>query len=70
MSPRHWSSGEMSRWHVKKPLGAKIIRKYAAHEWPGNCLELAGRFADFPLCENDGSTRLPARQLLNWHEGA
>ena len=28
---------------------AEIIRKYAAHEWPKDCLELAGRFADFPL---------------------
>lgn len=30
---------------------AKIIRKYAAHEWPRDCLALAGRFADFPLRE-------------------
>ncbi|MEX8522802.1 MAG: CopG family transcriptional regulator [Leptothrix ochracea] len=29
---------------------ADIIRKYAAHEWPQDCLDLAGRFADFPLC--------------------
>ena len=28
---------------------AEIIRKYAAHEWPKDCLELAGRFSDFPL---------------------
>ncbi len=28
---------------------AEIIRKYAAHEWPQDCIELAGRFADFPL---------------------
>lgn len=28
---------------------AEVIRKYAAHEWPQDCLELAGRFADFPL---------------------
>lgn len=26
-----------------------IIRKYAAHEWPQDCLALAGSFADFPL---------------------
>jgi hypothetical protein len=31
---------------------ADIIRKYAAHEWPRNCLALAGRFADFPLRED------------------
>jgi predicted transcriptional regulator len=30
---------------------AEAIRKYAAEEWPGDCLELAGRFADFPLRE-------------------
>jgi hypothetical protein len=30
---------------------AEIIRKYAAHEWPHDCLALAGRFADFPLRE-------------------
>lgn len=28
-----------------------IIRKYAAHEWPQDCLALAGRFTDFPLRE-------------------
>ena len=31
-----------------------IIRKHAAHEWPHDCLQLAGRFPDFPLSE-DGS---------------
>ncbi len=30
---------------------ADIIRKYAVHEWPQDCLALAGRFADFPLRE-------------------
>jgi hypothetical protein len=30
---------------------AEIIRKYAAHEWPQDCLALAGSFADFPLRE-------------------
>ncbi len=34
---------------------ADIIRKYAAHEWPQDCLALAGRFADFPLREGDGT---------------
>jgi len=28
---------------------AQIIRKYAGHEWPQACLELAGKFGDFPL---------------------
>ena len=32
---------------------AEIIRKYAAHEWPQDCLSLAGRFADFPLREEN-----------------
>jgi hypothetical protein len=35
-----------------------IIRKYAAHEWPQDCLDLAGRFADFPL--RDDSPAQPA----------
>ena len=30
---------------------ADIIRKYASHEWPQDCFDLAGRFADFPLRE-------------------
>ena len=33
---------------------ADIIRKYAAHEWPQDCLALAGRFADFPLRDAAG----------------
>ena len=32
---------------------ADLIRKYAAHEWPQDCLDLAGRFADFPLREDN-----------------
>lgn len=32
---------------------ADIIRKYAAHEWPQDCLALAGRFADFPIRDVD-----------------
>ena len=37
---------------------AEIIRKYAAHEWSKDCLDLAGRFADFPLqgAESDSGT--------------
>jgi hypothetical protein len=34
---------------------AEIIRKYAAHEWPQDCLALAGRFPDFPLREENGT---------------
>ncbi len=34
---------------------ADIIRKYAAHEWPQDCLELAGRFTDFPLQEGNST---------------
>ena len=33
----------------KRRWVADIIRKYAAHEWPQDCLALAGRFADFPM---------------------
>ena len=32
---------------------AEIIRKYAVHEWPQDCLALAGSFADFPLREEN-----------------
>ena len=32
---------------------ADIIRKYAADEWTQDSLALAGRFADFPLREED-----------------
>lgn len=38
---------------------AELIRKYAAHEWPEDCLALAGRFADFPLREETAGS-LPA----------
>ena len=31
---------------------SEIIRKYAAHEWPQDCLAVAGRVADFPLRED------------------
>jgi hypothetical protein len=27
-------------------------------EWPGDCLDLAGTFPDFPLCEEDERTGL------------
>jgi hypothetical protein len=30
---------------------ADLIRKHAAHEWPADCLALAGQFADFPLSD-------------------
>ena len=37
---------------------ADIIRKYAAHEWPQDCLGLAGRFADFPLREESSGAQV------------
>jgi len=40
---------------------SEIIRKYAAHEWPQDCLTLAGRFADFPLRED--SPAAPAADI-------
>lgn len=39
------NSMSKSRWV------AEIIRKFAAQEWPKDCLELAGHFPDFPLSE-------------------
>ena len=30
---------------------ADLIRTYAAHDWPQDCLALAGRFTDFPLSD-------------------
>ncbi|MFT3815636.1 MAG: CopG family transcriptional regulator [Acidovorax sp.] len=42
---------------------AQIIRKYAAQEWPRQCLDLAGRFADFPLCEDQPTAPPDAPRL-------
>lgn len=39
---------------------ADIIRKHAAHEWPKECVALAGKFADFPLSEGSGTNGIPA----------
>ncbi len=39
---------------------AEVIRKHAAHEWPQDCLALAGRFADFPLTDAANMSSLPA----------
>ncbi len=39
---------------------AEIVRKYAAHEWPKRCVELAGRFPDFPLIDTGDADSLPA----------
>ncbi len=36
---------------------AEIIRKYASHEWPQDCVALAGRFADFPLREEGAASQ-------------
>lgn len=41
--------------HVSRWV-ADVIRKHAADEWPQDCLALAGRFAEFPLCD---AGRLP-----------
>lgn len=38
---------------------AELIRRHAAHEWPQDCLDLAGRFADFPLREADAPDAHP-----------
>ena len=34
---------------------SEMIRKYALLEWPRDCLALAGRFADFPLHEENST---------------
>ena len=39
---------------------AELIRKHAAHEWPKECLDLAGKFEDFPLLDADGGSDMPA----------
>ena len=39
---------------------AEVIRKHAAHEWPQDCLALAGRFSDFPLTDATRMGNLPA----------
>ncbi len=36
---------------------AECVRKHAGHEWPKNVIDLAGRFADFPLREDASSGR-------------
>ena len=41
---------------------ADLIRKHAAHEWPQDCLDMAGRFPDFPLRTEDGAN-MPADAL-------
>ena len=44
-------------WRAKSRWVADIIRTYAAHDWPQDCLALAGRFADFPLKEDAPRTQ-------------
>jgi hypothetical protein len=38
---------------------ADLIRTYAAHEWPQECLALAGQFPDFPLREEAPAVNAP-----------
>ncbi len=38
---------------------ADIIRKHAGHEWPQDCIALAGHFGDFPL-RDEGLPPQPA----------
>ena len=38
---------------------SEIIRKHTAHQWPQDCLALAGRFADFPLNDAASVRSLP-----------
>ena len=43
---------------------ADIIRKHAAHDWPQDCLALAGRFADFPLQDQAPTWGTDAPRLI------
>ena len=43
---------------------AEAVHKYAADEWPASCLELAGRFGDFPLREGS----VPAALDREWDD--
>jgi len=45
---------------------AAIIRKHATHEWPQDCLDAAGRFADFPLRAEDEVTLPPDAARLGF----
>jgi hypothetical protein len=45
---------------------ADIIRKHAAHEWPQDCLALAGSFPDFPLREQSSDSMPPDVQRLGF----
>jgi predicted transcriptional regulator len=45
---------------------AEIIRKYVDHEWPQDCLALAGRFSDFPLPEDAPATQLSDTQRIGF----
>lgn len=38
---------------------AELIRRFAAQQWPQDCLKLAGRFTDFPLREQGVFTATP-----------
>lgn len=38
---------------------ADIIRKHAAHDWPQDCLAMAGSFADFPLTSDSPALTQP-----------
>ena len=43
---------------------AGIIRKRAAHDWPQDCLALAGRFEDFPLLDQPQTLGLDSPRLI------
>ena len=45
---------------------AEIIRKYATHEWPQDCLALAGSFSDFPMRTEGIDTHVADVQRLGF----
>lgn len=42
----------------KSRLLAEAIRRQIEHEWPRECVALAGKFTDFPLREEGLATQL------------
>lgn len=45
---------------------ADLIRRHAAHEWPQDCLALAGSFPDFPLRDDAATAAVPDTPRLGF----
>jgi hypothetical protein len=44
----------------------QMLVEQSAHEWPQNCLALAGGFADFPLREETPAPTADAPRVICW----